>query len=144
MPKQHHRGFTLIEVMVAVMIVSVVIAALLQMQGNTSHKLIELKKTLKTNQFNSFLISSDNKYGFESSNTDLYRLSGEFDMESDLRRKLKAMKIKVSYEKKDVLDSNDFSDDEEDATVTGIVLEIGKTHLQNKNFSLSLMRIKLQ
>ena len=45
MPKRHcnNSAFTLIEVIVAVMIVSVVIAALLQMRGNTSYKFLEIK-----------------------------------------------------------------------------------------------------
>ena len=65
MPKR--RAFTLMEVMVAVVIVSVVIAALLQMQGNTHHKLFGIKEMIKTNQYNSFLLSLSDKYGFESS-----------------------------------------------------------------------------
>jgi len=151
MPKRqlNRKAFTLIEVMVAVMIVSVVIAALLQMQGNTNHKLIQLKKTVKENQYSSFLISVDDKYGFESSSLDLYRLADNFDLESDLRRKLKSIKTKVSYEELDVLDSSDFSDDsdeseEGESSASGIIFEIGKTHLESEEFSLSLMRVKIQ
>ena len=145
MAKRHlsHRGFTLIEVMVAVMIVSVVIAALLQMRGNTTHKLQELKKTVKTTQYNSFLSSADDKYGFNSSSLGLYRLAGDFEMESDLRRKLKSIKTKITYEKIEVLDSNDFGEDD-NSTTSSIILEIGKTDLKSKDFSLSLMRVKLQ
>jgi len=149
MPKRQltRKAFTLIEVMVAVMIVSVVIAALLQMQGNTNHKLLQLKKSIKDNQYNSFLISEANRYGFDSSNINLYRLVEKFDLESDLRRHLKATKIKVSYEILDVLDSNDFddeSDDEEENSGNGIILEIGKTDLKSDKFALSLLRVKLQ
>jgi prepilin-type N-terminal cleavage/methylation domain-containing protein len=146
MIKRHlsRRGFTLIEVMVAVMIVSVVIAALLQMRGNTTHKLQELKKRLKTTQYNSFLSSLDDKYGFESSNIDLYRLAGDFDMESGLRRKLKSIKTKITYKKIDVLDSNDFDEDGENNATSSIILEIGKTDVKSKDFSLSLLRVKLQ
>jgi len=148
MPKRqlHRKAFTLIEVMVAVMIVSVVIAALLQMRGNTNHKFIQLKKIVKENQYNSFLISVDDKYGFESSSIDLYRLADNFDLESDLRRKLKSIKTKVTYEELEVLDSGDFSDDKEEgeSSASGIIFEIGKTSLESDDFSLSLMRVKIQ
>ncbi|MEA1983375.1 MAG: type II secretion system protein, partial [Campylobacterota bacterium] len=65
------RAFTLIEVMVAVMIVSIVIAALLQMRGDTSNKLFQLKEMMQTNQYNSFLLSNSEKYAFEDSKIDM-------------------------------------------------------------------------
>lgn len=146
MPKRqlNRRAFTLIEVMVSVMIVSFVIAALLQIQGDTAHRLIKLKKTIKENQYNSFLISEGGRYGFESNSINLYQLVDNFDVESDLRRKLKAIKTKVSYKKLDVLDSNDFSDENDENSGSDIVLEIGRTSLKSKEFSLSLLRVKLQ
>jgi prepilin-type N-terminal cleavage/methylation domain-containing protein len=154
MPKRQlgRNAFTLIEVMVAVMIVSVVIAALLQMKGNTNHKFIQLKKIVTENQYNTFLISVDDKYSFETSNTDLYRLVDNFDLENDLRRKLKSIKTKVSYEKLDVYDSGDLSDDSEENEEgeegenggIDIIFEIGKTSLKSEEFSLSLMRVKIQ
>jgi prepilin-type N-terminal cleavage/methylation domain-containing protein len=153
MPKRQlgRNAFTLIEVMVAVMIVSVVIAALLQMKGNTNHKFIQLKKIVTENQYNTFLISVDDKYSFETSNIDLYRLVDNFDLENDLRRKLKSIKTKVSYEKLYVFDSGDFNDDSEDEEGEegenggiDIIFEIGKTSLKSEEFSLSLMRVKIQ
>ena len=154
MPKRQlgRNAFTLIEVMVAVMIVSVVIAALLQMKGNTNHKFIQLKKIVTENQYNTFLISVDDKYSFETSNIDLYRLVDNFDLENDLRRKLKSIKTKVSYEKLYVFDSGDFNDDSEEDEEgeegenggIDIIFEIGKTSLESEEFSLSLMRVKIQ
>ena len=151
MPKRQlgRNAFTLIEVMVAVMIVSVVIAALLQMKGNTNHKFIQLKKIVTENQYNTFLISVDDKYSFETSNIDLYRLVDNFDLENDLRRKLKSIKTKVSYEKLDVLDTGNFKDDSEEDEEgenggIDIIFEIGKTSLKSEEFSLSLMRVKIQ
>jgi len=154
MPKRQlgRNAFTLIEVMVAVMIVSVVIAALLQMKGNTNHKFIQLKKIVTENQYNTFLISVDDKYSFETSNIDLDRLVDNFDLENDLRRKLKSIKTKVSYEKLDVYDSGDLSDDSEEYEEgeegenggIDIIFEIGKTSLKSEDFSLSLMRVKIQ
>ena len=153
MPKRQldRNAFTLIEVMVAVMIVSVVIAALLQMKGNTNHKFIQLKKIVTENQYNTFLISVDDKYSYETSNIDLYRLVDNFDLENDLRRKLKSIKTKVSYDKLDVLDTGNFNDDSEDEEGEegenggiDIIFEIGKTSLKSEEFSLSLMRVKIQ
>jgi len=154
MPKHgiSKNAFTLIEVMVAVMIVSVVIAALLQMQGNTSHKFINLKKMMQTNQYNSFLLSQSDKYGFEESNIDLYRLVGDFDLESDLRRRLQGIKLTVDYKKLDTIDTSEFDDsakpttdgEEKQTDTTGIVFEIGKSILKADNFSTSLIRVRIQ
>lgn len=139
------------EVMVAVVIVSIVIAALLQMRGNTNHKFIQLKKTFDKSSYGTFISGSAPNYGYESSSMDIYRLVEEFDLESDLRRKLKAIKLKLEYEELAVLDSSDFDDKNDtdgeniDANSTGgIVLEIGKTELHNKEFDISLLRIRVQ
>lgn len=148
MPKRQleHKGFTLIEVMVAVMIVSVVIAALLQMRGNASHKLFELKKSMQTNQYSSFLFENSEKYAFEDSKIDMTKLVEEFELESDLRRKLKAMKSQILYEELDTIDTNEFeeSDEEEITQSSGIVFEIGKTTLKTEEFTTSLTRVRLQ
>ena len=154
MPKRGatKNAFTLIEVMVAVMIVSVVIAALLRMRGNTSNKFIGIKKMMQTNQYNSFLLSQSDKYGFEESNIDLYRLVDDFDLESDLRRRLKSIKLKVDYEELDTIDTTEFDDtaqpsedgEEVQSDTTGIVFEIGKSILKADNFSTSLMRVRIQ
>lgn len=154
MPKRRasKNAFTLIEVMVAVMIVSVVIAALLQMRGDTSNKFIGIKKMMQTNQYNSFLLSQSDKYGFEESNIDLYRLVDDFDLESDLRRRLKSIKLKVDYEELDTIDTAEFDDsakpsedgEEVQTDTTGIVFEIGKSILKADNFSTNLMRVRIQ
>ena len=151
MPKRHfnHKAFTLIEVMVAVMIVSVVIAALLQMRGDTTNKFFGIKKMMKTNQYNSFLLSHGDKYGFEKSRMDMYRLVDDFDLESDLRRKLKAIKVELDYEKLSVIDTSEYEDSGDDkesanAGSSGIIFEIGRTSLKTENFKGSLIRIKIQ
>jgi hypothetical protein len=116
--------------MVAVMIVSVVIAALLQLRGDTTGRFLQLKKMLHENQYKSFLISSDAKYGFESSRTTLKTLAGDFRLNSTLRRRLKAQKVKLSY---DTID---------DTRSEGMVFEMGKTSLKSKEFSFSLIRVR--
>jgi len=150
MPKRH--AFTLLEVMVAVMIVSVVIAALLQMRGNTSNEFMQIKKMAQTNQYNSFLLSLDEKYGFEKSNIDMKRLVEDFDLESDLRRKLGSLKVNLDYEALSVIDTSEFdsqensenAEDAENASSSGIIFEIGKTTLKTEKFSTQLTRIKIQ
>jgi len=150
MPKR--KAFTLIEVMVAVMIVSVVIAALLQMQGNTTTKLFGIKEMMQTNQYNSFLLSLDDKYGFETSHIDMSRLVDDFDLESDLRRRLKAMKVELDYQEIKRIDTSEFEASSDDATDdaeqensgSGIVFEIGKSILKTDDFTSQLMRVRLQ
>ena len=137
------------EVMVAVMIVSVVIAALLQMRGDTTHKFFGIKEMMKTNQYNSFLLSHGDKYGFEKSRMDMSRLVEDFDVESDLRRKLKAIKVELDYEELSTVDTSEYVDGQENENEeitgsSGIVFEIGKTLLKTEEFSGSLIRIKIQ
>jgi len=157
MPKRRlsHSAFTLIEVMVAVMIVSVVIAALLQMQGNASHKFFQIKQMMDNSQYSSFLLSNADKYGFESSSTDMRTLLDDFELESDLRRKLNAMKLKIEYEELMRIDTNEMLEDTEEGVSqeldlqnntgsSGVIFEIGKTLLQGEDFSNSLIRVRVQ
>ncbi len=134
------------EVMVAVVIVSVVIAALLQMQGNTNHKLFNIKEMMKTNQYNSFLLSLSDKYGFESSKMDMKRLVDEFELESDLRRRLKGMKLELDYEELTTIDTSelDASSDLNETSNTSLIFEIGKTTLKTKDFTTQVIRVKVQ
>lgn len=147
--KNFHSGFTLIEVMVAVMIVSVVIAALIQMQGNTNNKFMQIKKMMDTRQYNSFLLSINDKYGFEESHIDMNTLVEDFDLESDLRRKLKSMKVELDYEELSVIDTNEMqeSDDEaleENEAGSGVIFEIGKSTLTTDELSTGLIRVRIQ
>ncbi|HIP20149.1 MAG TPA: prepilin-type N-terminal cleavage/methylation domain-containing protein [Sulfurimonas sp.] len=143
----HKRSaFTLVEVMVAVVIVSVVIAALLQMQGNTTHKFFAIKEMMKTNQYSSFLLSTSDKYSFESSKIDMKRLVDEFELENDLRRRLKSMKVEIDYEELTTIDTSelDESSDPDETSNSTLVLEIGKTSLKTSEFTTQLIRVKLQ
>jgi len=146
-------AFILIEVMVSVMIVSVVISALLQMQGSTTLKLSGIKEMMQTNQYNSFLLSLGGKYGFEKSQMDLERLVENFDLDDDLRRRLKATRAELDYKKIKIIDTSEFEDENNDSneqstneqsTNSGIVFEIGKTILKTDKFTSQLMRIRIQ
>ena len=146
------KGFTLIEVMVAVLIISVVIATLMQMRGNSTHIFLELDKKSKINQFSSFFIAN-NKYGFENKNTSLDELISDYVVEDDLGRELRNTKVNVIYQKIDTIDmsefgmgaSSDSEDDENTNTATStMVFEIGKSILKTKDSSSAILRLRLQ
>jgi len=125
------RGFTLIEVMVAVMIVSVVIGAIFKMRGDTNHIFMKLQENQKYSQLSSFLLWSK-KYGLERSQTTLYNLVDEFAIDDALRRRLKQQKVAIEYETLKTLE------------VESTTFEIGKTKLSGDDFSLELLRVRLQ
>ena len=126
------------------MIVSVVIAALLQMRGETAHKFLEIKKMLQTNQYNSLLIAQNSKYGFEKTNMDMNRLVEDFDLESNLRRKLKSIKVELGYEELKTVDTSEFEESDQGSSGSGLVFEIGDTSIKTENFTLHMMRVRVQ
>ena len=140
------EAFTLIEVMVAVMIVSVVILALIQMYANNIHVFLSLQKQTKTNQYSSFIIGSE-QFGLENKSTGLDELVRDFDLHDDLRQKLKEIKVELLYTELDTIDlsesnSEDTSSDTQSAST--IVLEVGRSILKTENASSSLLRLKIQ
>jgi len=147
------NAFTLIEVMIAVMIISVVIATLLQMRGNSTHIFIDLDKKLKINQYTSFFASNEN-YGFENKNTSLDELISEFNLEDDLRRKLKNTNIEIIYQEISTIDMSEFDigekqeeydeDNQENTEVSQMIFEVGKTILKTKDSSTAILRLRLQ
>jgi len=147
--KRHSRAFTLIEVMVAVMIVSVVIGALLQMQGNASNSLLEMKKMMHTIQYSSFLLGNSEKYGFEKSRVDIYALVDDFELESDLRRRLKGMKLEIYYEELDRIDTSKLVEGVENSSFqnqqnSGVIFEIGRTNILSQSFNSTNIRVRMQ
>ena len=121
------------------MIVSVVIAALLQMRGNTSQQFFGIQKSMKTDQYSSFLLSVGDKYGFETSHMNMNRLVEEFDLESDLRRRLKAIRVELKYKE---LETRDMSESDENSS--SFIFELGESVLKTEEFTNSLIRIRLQ
>jgi competence protein ComGC len=148
-------AFTLIEVMISVVIISTVIMALLTMKGNNTHIFSSFKEKSKINQYASFFISNSS-YGIESDSVKLDDLVSEFDVESDLRRELKDIKVDVIYQMIDQIDMSEFeeSEEEEDLSNTideeekqvnsSLIIEIGKTILKVNNTSVALLRIQVQ
>ncbi|WP_297442936.1 prepilin-type N-terminal cleavage/methylation domain-containing protein [Sulfurimonas sp.] len=137
--KSSRSAFTLIEVMVAVMIISVVIMALIRMYSNNTFLFSSYKKQSQANQYLSLLIGNKD-YGFENKETYLYNLAQEFDMDKQLRRELKNQKVKVIYQE---LQTIDLSEDE-NASGTNIVLELGNSVLNFGESSAAMLRLRVQ
>jgi prepilin-type N-terminal cleavage/methylation domain-containing protein len=127
------NAFTLIEVMVAVMIVSVVIGAMWKIRGDATQKLHTLNEMTQTLPYSSFLIEESKRYGFEKSNISLDALSEGFDFSSDLRRELKGVKLAMSYHTQEVIDTNE-----------SVVLEIGTTTMEMEGMRVEFARVRLQ
>jgi len=136
------KAFTLIEVMVAVMIITVVIAALLRLQANNTHIFNKLKEDEASQRYLSLFTQSD--YGFEESSLTLDMFIDRFDVDDDLRRELKDIKVKVLYQKVENIDFSDEIYDDTNQTTSGLNFEIGRSIIKLKNGSSSVLRIKLQ
>jgi len=138
------KGFTLIEVMVAVMLISIVIAALLKLQADNAFIFTKIKRDIRANGFISLINNS--KYGYENDSLSLDRLVENFDIDDNLRKELKNIRAKTIYAKLEKIsladeDKEDINDEEKAAPVT---LEIGKTVLKLSNSSTSIIRIKIK
>jgi len=127
------KGFTLIEVMIAGMIISVVILGLIRLFANNTHAFMQLDKKVHRNHYLSTLFAMQ-KYGFEEKTTTMHELLNEFEVEDDLRRELKNIRVDLAYQKLEVVDLKK----------PDMVFEIGKSILKFDDTSLSLMRVKLQ
>jgi len=134
------KAFTLLEVMVAVLIISIVIMALLQMRGHSAHIFSSLTQKREINQYLAFLVSNDD-YGFEQDSLSADKLSKDFDLERDLRQNLKKVKINLIYQE---LESIDLDEQDDDNPSSGMIFETGKTILKTDKSSVSLPRIRLQ
>ena len=141
-------AFTLIEMMIAVMIISVVVAALLQLQANNTHLFERIEKKESLQHYTSLLLAS--KYGFENDSLTLDRLVERFDIDDDLRRELKKIKLKVMYETLETIDLSQMSDEDaleaenpDEEKSSSLSLEIGRSILRFDGESVSIMRVRL-
>ena len=144
-------AFTLLEVMIAVVIISVVIMALLQMNGNRAHMFLEISKKNKINQYSSLLLFNPN-YGFENKRIFLDRLVADFKIEDELRNKLKSINAQIIYQKLGSIEMG--KQQNTDAEIvdnknvkhvnSNVVFEISKTILKTPQSSIGLLRIRIQ
>ena len=157
MPKQR-AGFTLIEVLVSVMIISVVIAALLQLFSTNSHSFASVQEKIDQTNKTSLLLGSK-VYGYEKKKIDLAELVKDFNIDDDLRRKLKKEKVEIIYTevlsvdfdaaavalgeagKEDNPDEEAIISETSEATNA---LEVGRTTMKIGAQSSSYLRVKLQ
>ena len=130
-------AFTLLEVMISVMIISVVILALFEMRGNSSSMFLQIDNNSKANQYLSFFIAQPD-FGFENKRTTMKNLTAEFEVDLDLRRKLSSTKVDINYLELDSIDMKEYDESSE------LIFEIGATNVNVENATASLMRIKLQ
>jgi prepilin-type N-terminal cleavage/methylation domain-containing protein len=151
MHKKDRSAFTLIEVMVAVMIISVVILALLEMFANNTHIFSQLSKQKKINQYASLFIYNPD-YGLETKSIHMDDLVSDFKIDDDLRRELKNIKVELLYQEVATIDMSEYKDKKEDLRQnsddkemnSNIIFEIGKTVLKTKDASMALLRLRIE
>ena len=142
------KAFTLIEVMISVVIISVVIAALIQMFANNTHIFSSLSTKSKINSYISLFVANE-EYGLRDKELSLYDLVRDFKLESELREELRDTKVEVVYKELDSIDMGGFDEDPgldkagESQGDSGLVFEIGRSTLKMKDSSVSLLRVNL-
>jgi len=158
MPKRSH-GFTLIEVLVAVMIIAVVIGALIQLFATNTHTFSSVhQKILHTNK--TTLLLGNTIYGYENKKSDLAELVKDFNIDDDLRRLLKKQRVEIRYTEVTSIDfgdaaeslaeaQSDASSEVDPSVITEAseatnALEVGRTTLLIGEQSSSFLRVKLQ
>jgi len=157
MPKSTN-AFTLIEVLVSVMIISVVIGALLELFSTNSHSFASVQKKILQTHKTSLLLGNP-VYGYEKKSVDLAELLKDFNLDNDLRRKLKREKASIIYTevtrvdfgdaaesiaeiKKDENINNEAVEKETGAATNS--LEVGRTTFKLGGESSSFLRVKIQ
>ena len=148
LPGGQRHAFTLIEVMVSVMIISVVIASLLQLFSNNTHLLGGMGKRVDMAMRSTLLLGIGDR-GFEGEKTTLDTLAEGFEIDDDLRRRLKTTHLELGYREtmrfgEDMTPQTDRSSAEEEAAAAAPVLEVGSTSLKIGDQQTSLVRIRLQ
>lgn len=154
MPKLS-RGFTLLEVLIAVMIIAVVIGSLIQLFADNSRTFTSVHQKILHANITTLLVGNM-IYGYEDKKTDLAELVKDFNIDDDLRRKLKAVKAEIIYRDVTTIDFNEAAEtiaQEQSSGGETLVteageasntLEIGRTTLKIDTQSSSFLRIKFQ
>jgi prepilin-type N-terminal cleavage/methylation domain-containing protein len=145
------KGFTLIEVMIAVMVISIVIGVLLQLFSNNTTLFSSMRGHSELCMRSSLLIGNQD-YGYENEKVTLAELVKDFDIHDDLRRKLKKYEAKITYmpvqklntEEIEVDDSVEDYIDENTESLQEDSMEIGRSSFQMDEFQTAYLRLKLQ
>ena len=152
--KASSKGFTLIEVTIAVMIISVVIASLLKLFSTNTHHFGTLERKVELSTAGTLLLGVAD-IGFESRRIHLDDLLKDFQLDDDLRRTLKSINAEVIYQEVKRLDSADFLEETEELakeegkdivnqSAGAASLEIGRTGLQIDDEQTTFLRLRLQ
>ena len=145
------KGFTLMEVMIAVMVISIVIGVLLQLFSNNTTLFSSMRGHSELCMRSSLLIGN-NSYGYENEKVSLAELVQEFDIDDALRRKLEKYKAEITYTQVKTLDTEEVKVDEDlesyiDENLEGEQersMEIGRSSFQMNEFQTAYLRLKLQ
>lgn len=140
---RNKNGFTLIEVMVSVIIISTVIMALLVMRGNSSHMFMNFSNKLELNQYLSFLTSNTKPNG-DTNTTTIENILSDFNINNNLRKKLKDIKVKIIYQELNQIDLSKNSDKNSENNNSDTIFEINKMILKTDKTSTSLLRLNTQ
>jgi prepilin-type N-terminal cleavage/methylation domain-containing protein len=131
MPKASYQkaAFTLIEVMISVLIISLVVMALYSMRSNGTFLMQKATQKSLVQNYQTFFLSHTN-YGFIKEEITLDKLLDGFDVEDNLRRRLKNKKLSILYTQTDAIDANETS------------LELGITSLKMDTITTSFFRLQ--
>lgn len=145
------RGFTLLEVMISVMIISLVIGVLLQLYSNNTRLFSSMRGHSELCMRSSLLIGN-NEYGYEDKKINLAELVREFEINDELRQKLKKYEAKVTYTHvKELREATQ----EIDETVEHFMsqseeglkkrsMEIGRSSFEMDEFQTAYLRLRLK
>jgi prepilin-type N-terminal cleavage/methylation domain-containing protein len=145
------KGFTLIEVMVAVMIITLVIGVLLQLFSNNTRLFSSMRGHSELCMRSSLLIGNT-AYGYENEKVTLADLASDFEINDELRKKLKKYKAKITYSavkeldarKKEIDDIIDPYVSDSDEGLKDRAMEIGRSSFEMDEFQTAYLRLKLQ
>ncbi len=146
------KGFTLMEVMIAVMVISIVIGVLLQLFSNNTTLFSSMRGHSELCMRSSLLIGNTT-YGYENKKVTLADLVQEFDVDDDLRRKLKKFNAEITYTPVKTLDTQELDTMDEEImpyleehqnNAQEVAMEIGRSSFQMDEFQTAYLRLKLQ
>jgi len=146
------KGFTLMEVMIAVMVISIVIGVLLQLFSNNTTLFSSMRGHSELCMRSSLLIGNST-YGYENKKVNLSDLVQAFEIDDDLRRKLKTYKAEITYNPVKTLDTEDLKSSDEklddymqeyEENIEEVSMEIGRSSFQMDEFQTAYLRLKLQ
>ncbi len=145
------KGFTLLEVMIAIMVISVVIGVLLQLFSNNTTLFSSMRGHSELCMRSSLLIGNKN-YGYDNEKVTLAELVQDFDIHDDLRRRLKTYEATITYTPVKDLDTLheeigervDYYMDENRQSLQKSAMQIGRSSFQMDEFQTAYLRLKLQ